>query len=409
MPRKPTKKKKTTKKKTETAKPLFWLSGNYRQVNQVWQKITSFLGGDPNVQVMHCGYNPDGLKESLLRFATAADIIIALKNRDIFDDRPRIIKMQGLPEDYSVITDYLSYVNNNVVLVVCGRPGYRAHGSTRWIPAQSSKFYKAFKSNGKIFDFPLEANSNQAAITWVKDVVTEEGAKIDGDAARRLVELKGRHLDTLTGECRRLSLYRPKGKIVLQDVEDSCMWTFQETVWEFIDALDDQKVDDSLRYLQKFYATAGQATGESFYGEVSKLLGAVTQHFLFLLLLKDAGGHLSYSAAQKAIEGMKKMKPSDAFKLSKGILNSDELPDWFSSGYVYANIKKRGIRSALGWKQGKIYDALRDVMRCTFLCRKQASQAYQELCLNTFVLSVCGKISSADAAIARGDDRCFCV
>lgn len=385
-------------------KPIFWLKGNYRQVNQMWQKIVHKMD-DPNVQVMYCGYNPDSRKSSLLRFATASDIILALKNRDIFDARPRIIKMLGLPEDYSLITDYLSRANNDNILVVCGKPGYRARPpSTRWIPAQNSKFYKEFKSNGHILDFPETADSNAEAVEWIQEIMAEEGASIKKEAAERLVALKGKNLDILTSESIRLSVYKPTEKIDRKDVDASCFYTFLDTVWEFLDALDAQDSSAALQYLQKFYSVAGQHLGESFSGELVKLFGAVTQHFLFILLLKNSPGAMASStSANSAVSGLKKIKPSEVYKLSKGIISAEELPDLFSSGFVYMNFRKKGVKNALRWKLGKIYDVFRDLMRCMFLCRKHYSQVYQQLCLNTFVLVVCGKLTSKQAAHVRGD------
>lgn len=391
------------------SKPIFWLSGNYRQVNRAWDSIVQKLGGDVNIQVMHCGYNPEDMNDSLIQFATGRDIITHLKGRDMFDDRPRIIKMLGLPEDYSMITDYLGRTNDQNLLVVCGKPGYRPHSGTKWVPAQASKFYKRFKTEGHVFGFLYEAKTVEDAKEWVKDVIKEEGSAIKDDAIKRLVELKGRDLDTLTSECIRLSIFKPKGKLKVVDIEASCSYSFLDTVWQFIDALDKRDIDSAFRFLQGFYSTAGLHTGDTFSGELIKLIAAVQQHFLFVLLLKSTkGASASTTAAHQAVSGFKKIKPSDAFKLSKGIIQAEDLPDSFSSGFIFMNLKKQGVKKALQWKLGKIFDTLRDLVRITYLCRlhySSYSNAYQQLCLDTFALVVCGKITSQQAANARRDER----
>jgi len=144
-------------------KPLFWITGNYYDCCKTWKDIISRLG-DVAVDILDCGYKVES--SNLIQPATACDVILLLKNKDMFDDRPRVIKMKGIPNDYHLIADYLHLVNNKNVLVVDGPIGYRAKPpSKRMITAATSRFYKTFSTKGKVFQFPMEGKNRREAVT----------------------------------------------------------------------------------------------------------------------------------------------------------------------------------------------------------------------------------------------------
>ena len=94
-----------------------WLSGNYHQVQVAFSKLVAgelydaknfpVKIKDPNVLVVDCGYNPPDM-DDIYKYTSASDLIILLKNRDIFDDGQRIIKLKGLPPDYTILVDCTS-------------------------------------------------------------------------------------------------------------------------------------------------------------------------------------------------------------------------------------------------------------------------------------------------------------
>ena len=129
------------KKNTE---PMFWISGNYHDCRKMWDAIRSNVG-DPNVITFHCGLISDKTA------ARATDVVLAMKHRDLFDSRPRIVRLFNLPEDYTIIADYLYLVNSDNILVIDSPVGYRKN--RRFITAASSKLYKAIKKRGEAFIF----------------------------------------------------------------------------------------------------------------------------------------------------------------------------------------------------------------------------------------------------------------
>ena len=79
----------------KSVKPMFWIYGNRRQSIQAWNKILGILGGKDkiNIQSIECGSNP---QDAVNKVAEAADIAIRLRQKDLFDSRPRIIKIDSV-------------------------------------------------------------------------------------------------------------------------------------------------------------------------------------------------------------------------------------------------------------------------------------------------------------------------
>jgi len=156
--------------------PIYWINGNYYDTCQRWKEICALVK-DPNIEIFDCGYNPDNIVDN--KVAQAADIIMMLKHRDLFDSRVRIIKMKGLPPDYNLITDYLHLINNKTILVIDSPIGYIKPGSKRFISAATSKFYKFIKANGVLRESLKEAKSVNQAIKWVEKVLTDHNRTYD--------------------------------------------------------------------------------------------------------------------------------------------------------------------------------------------------------------------------------------
>ncbi len=362
-------------------KPLFWITGNYYDSQKEWKEICKRLDS-PSIEAV------DGSSVS------AADVILLLKNRDIFDDRPRIIKLQGIPEDYALITDYLRFVNDANVLVVDGPVGYRK--MKRIIPASSSKFYKTFVKQGKVFKFDMQAKTNAAAAVWVQKVAQDLGKSIDKESADLIVESKGKVLDLLYAEINKLVSFQTKKKITLSDVKECCVPECLDTTWDLIDALNSQNYDKALEKLQQFYGQAGMAVGANFYGDCQRLMGAINKNFTFLLMLKDScGDNLSYNGAKKAISGYKKReKKGEVYYWDK---------DVFDEWWMNMQIKRQDVNHAFKLPYRHLYAIKRDVGQCMFVCRINSTILSRiRICLDSLVMLICGKLSPEYSSACKG-------
>jgi hypothetical protein len=382
-------------------RPVFWIAGNYYDCQRQWKWIVEKLR-DPNIVILDCG------TASNRSVAGAADIIKLLKNRDMFDDRPRIVKLKGIPNDYTLLADYLKLVNNDNILVIDSPFGYyQAAGSgSRFISAKTSKFYKEIAKQGVqkapkgatgVFDFPLEVKTDREAINWVKAVTKDRGKEIDAEAAELLVEQKGRNLDLLYAEITCLLDYQSGKTIAVDDVRAVSLPLFLQTVWNLIDQIDVQDYESAISHMQRFYAVAGSEVGHSFYGDVMMLLGALNQHFTFLMYLKAiCGDDLTYSKAVAAVEGVKKRSKDG----NKYVWKNDA----FTTGFIAQNVRKSGIQAALRWPKDRLEDVFLDLCRTSFLCRTQytSSETAVKICCDTFVMVACGILRPDHSAKIKG-------
>jgi len=369
--------------------PIFWITGNYYDVCKRWKEIKETLG-DANVVVMPCGYNSKSTTNDC-RVCTAADVILALKTKDLFDDRPRIIKMKGLPENYSLLTDYLHLVNSNNVLVIDSLVGYWASPYyKKFVGVGKSKFYNSVKKLGKVFKFDIEVTQRNA-VNWIKSVFGDLDRTYESDCPSLLVEAKGCNLDVLYGDISKLLIYQPKGKITVDNVKSCCIPVFTKTVWELINSLDKKNVEKCLLHLRQFYEFAD---GPDLRGHVETLFGALVQHFLFLLCMKDGcGTDLSDKKAKQAVEGIKKRVKRDG----KWTWNTD----MFTPQFVSFNIRKPEVSAANRWGHQKTYNAFRDLCCARQVCRMWMKMSTIKLCLDSFAMSVCGKINIDQAKMMR--------
>ena len=353
---------------------LFWITGNYYEVQKQWKSLCLDIG-DYNLEVVDCGNDDRG--------NSAADIILLLKHKDLFDDRPRIIKMKGIPEDYSLLTDYLHLTNDRDILVVVSPVGYYSSGpGNRFIPASASKFYKKFVSDGKVYKFDMDAGNDGTAVAWCEKVSLDLGKTLERDAGELLVGMKGRNLDILYCEISKLVLYQSSKKITVDDVLECVVETFTQTVWDCAEYLSRRDYDKAIVLLHRFYENAGIASGDTFRGDVEQFLGALFYHFLFVLLLKDGCGEcLSYNSAVKAVEGFKKrVKKEDKYFWDS---------DLYSSGYVGYNIRKPEIQTAVQLNKKQVYTVFLDLCKCRTACRSARSEEEIKYKMDMFALKVC--------------------
>ncbi len=98
------------------------------------------------------------------------------------------------------------------------------------------------------------------AVRWVNEQATREGAKIDADAARELVDALGGDMMMVAGELEKLLLYAGERKrITLGDVETMVLAAKQRTIYELTDAISSK---DRVRALAVLDAMLSSGEGE---------------------------------------------------------------------------------------------------------------------------------------------------
>ena len=386
-------------------KPIFSISGNQRQsiqsLNQIISHIKNKTGEDPNIQTIFCGTNPVSTTTS--KWSTGLDIVNLLRSVDLFDSRPRVFKIIGLSDDYAIIGDYLKYIDSSNIVVFWGPFGYTKPGSKQWITGKTSKLYKTIKDKGKIYEHPTDTKSELEATRWVKEVVAECGKEIEGSVAKRIVELQGKNLDTLSNVVQKISVYQTGKHIKIEDAEACCYVDYVDRTWDLIEALDLQEIDKSLDLLSKFYAEGKGEVGESFYGRIMKLFGALLQHYQFLMMWKDVTDRkLNFTEAQKALLGFKKLTPSKLESIKKGAMTIEDLDSRFTSYYISNSVDKTSVQKVLNQRKGITYLMLSDLYNCMYWCRQYSGESYLlKLCIDTFVLVTCKAIGIKEAEQIR--------
>lgn len=373
-------------------KPMFWIYGNRRQCIQAWDRVINLLGGidNVNVQSVECGF----IANADCKFATASDISILLRQKDLFDSRPRVVKVIGLPEDYAKLIGFLKYVNDSNVLVIYGAPGYR-NAVNRWMPVNNSKFFKKIKEDGKVFDFPLEASSFESAKKWCLDIALEHKKVFEPEAVSNLINLSGRNFDLLESETVKLCDYQLGKNISVDDVVACCYMSHLDEVWSLLDYLDNRDYENAIIYMQKFYSQSA-LKGETFYGRVNQIFGAIEQHYLFVLLTYlSCGSNINLQKLQDDIGSIKKFGSSKKLiELTNGTIKPEEIGDYFSPQYIKMNLSKPSLRTALKWPEKKLYLTYLALKECKLACRiRSGDDASIRLFIDSFVSSVCDKFS----------------
>ncbi len=397
-------KPKSKPKKAEKQKPVYWITGNYYDTCQRWKDICALIE-DPNVEIFDCGHNPDNVADAL-KVAQAADIIMALKHKDLFDHRVRIIKMKGLPPDYNLISNYLHLVNKDTILVIDSPIGYVKPGSKRFISAATSKFYKLIKSNGVLRESPKEARSINQAATWVGKVLDDHNRTYDKEAVRLMVELCGRDLDGLYSEIIKILAYEPK-KITVDTVRKCIVPQFLRQAWDLVEDLWRRDVNVCLEHMERFYQTAGREVGESFQGNIEMLMAVLDKYFDLLRLAKDAcGEYPSYDKIRGVAEGFKK-KPKAKEENSK----DGKLVEWdqdkYNPGFIYRTVNLSSFQSAMRWSKPEVYSAHCQVLETRIALRTAQYNEYNKgrvkLMIDAMVLHICKDMTYSDCRKIRGD------
>jgi len=380
---------------------IFWIFGNLRQSKAKWNALCDYIeqhaGVAPNVESVYCGSGTDSSNVSSMK-----DVVCILRTKDMFSNSPRILRVIGIPEDYQDMLSYVDVPRPQNLLVFWGPPGYYKSGpSKKWNTIKNTKLFKFIKKHGHVFEFPVEAATDNDAVNWVTEIAQEKKKTISRDTAKLLVNRQGRNLDMLDNSVEKLATYQKSREISSQDVKDCCGETFSSTVWEYINSIDRNDCDAALAYLQGLYNEKPEV-GSTFYGTLSQLLGALRQHFLFLMLAKDASGNsVNVKLIEESAKEFKKFTPTQLTQICNG--EDVTLSDRFSGNYIRNKVNNPGFSKLLGRRKSKIYGLLQELQSCSFAARQNSSnEAYLRMSLDLFTLVACGKITADQAAMARG-------
>lgn len=396
-------------KQRMSKRAIFWIYGNFRETTKTWNGIVKHVETQskkkPEIQVMFGGINPINATAAQ-RWNTAEDVIFALRNRNFCDDRPRIIKVCGLPESYTELANWFHIINGSNVLVIQSGFGYIKPGSKQWITAKTSKLFKKVKAEGFLIEHLTEAKHDGDATDWVISVAGEFKKEIKKAIAREIVAKTGRNLNMLTNVVGKICSYQKGKEIHVEDVHACCSSNYMpETVWQFLEDLDFRREERALAYLQAFYEE-GEAVGESFYGRISKMFGALKQHFQFLMHAKDVCGdrELNAQSVEKVLENFKKITPTKILELQRKEISFEELESRFPNKYINRNIQKDNIRFAFRKRKSEIYLVLLSLYNCIFFCRRDSGDdGCLRLYLDTFALVACGKLTYQQGVQIYGD------
>jgi hypothetical protein len=369
-------------------KYLFWIYGNYYQSHKAWGDICSKTK-DARIEILDCGHNPDNSTEDN-RVVMAGGVIKALKNKDIFDKRPRIIKLKGLPSDYTIITDYLHLVNKKCVLVIDASFGH--YKSKRFNSAKTSNFYKTVKAEGKILEFPLEATRHDSAVKWVKDIALNFEKKIDDDAAQLVVEMKGRNLDALYAAVVLLRDYQIGKNIKKSDVETACVSTFLRTVWDLIESIFAQDYNNALLHMQRFYQLS--EVPSEFPSMTYEMLGALMYKFRPLVLIKDSINDKdpTFDNVKAALFGYKRIdkKNSDGEDEDQ----STEYKEMYDDRFIGMSLQDSGFNRMLRLSRDQIYSKYSEILEVQKYVRIEARSNTQiKEALDSLIMVLCGTIT----------------
>lgn len=381
-------------------KPMYWLTGNYYDCRKKWDEICSLVG-DANVEIIECDYSSQASKTITNRTAQASDIILALKNRDMFDARPRILKVKGIPVDYQLMTDYLKLAGPKNLLVIDGPIGYRKPPAKKLYTAKTSKFFKAFKKLGEVCEFVTDTRNAMDAAKWVSNVAQEHGRAITMDAAKRLVEFKGRNCDALYAELLKLFDFQGSKKVTIEAVDECIVPLFQRQVWDLLDSLYARDIRASLAHLQDFYVTAGLETGTSFRGDVERLIAALLKSFRFIQVIKDVSGeYLDYSKITAACRGFNKKtgRKVEGKGEYAGRMVDEYDGEYFETNFIRVNLNKPSTKLVVKWPLPMVYGSTMAIQstQLALRCHRNVSEynrgGIKEL-IDSLAILICGKIN----------------
>jgi hypothetical protein len=349
--------------------PIFWLSGNYYERNKKWGEICSKIG-NPLIEIVDTD------------FVVAENLIMLVRNRDMFDRRPRIIKVKGIPERYEILPECFDQIDNENVLVFDSPVG--RWSNRRFVNLKNTSFYKSIVNisspppGSRIFHFKEDFHTEIEACEWLLRIADEKKKKISPESCKTIIEAHGLNADVLYGQIIKLCCFQKGKEIKGEDIQECCISDNVKTVWVITDTLLSRNLDDTLSVLQSFYAEASLES--SFSNEVQSLLSAMMYVVNFVCFIKGS-----------VVTDISEI-PSVFAKITKNVNGGQkQVYDQYS---IQRNLKKDSVQKALQWPIEKIYDTIYAISQIRLSCRdKYGENSSIKTSLDTLAMAVCGKIT----------------
>ena len=296
------------KAKKDTKEPrFFWITGGRWEAGEFIKHLISLLGGDSDVVVMDHDEK------------TVESVVGQLREQNLFSNRPRIVIVRGLPEDYLRLSEYVERVNPSRYIVIdaplTGKIGNKPYS------ASNSLLVKKLREMGTVLEFPTEMEL-PAAMKWLPKVAERLGIRFDDGAAESLYHKNLGLIDGMWSDLEKLSVYMGKRtKLTKEDVDECCTTGMAFNVWEYTDAVLSMQASKAIGIIEEFFDI-----NDSFIYEVEAVFGALIYRIESLLMLKDSCPSLSAEGAKEALAGFikpgKQPKPKYDFAI-RGMMESD--------------------------------------------------------------------------------------
>lgn len=193
------------------------------------------------------------------RFFTATDVPpFASEKRIVIVKRANTIPSA----EQEIIAEKLSKLPESAVSIFLVPAPELKDGKPKAGSAVVAKLSKAISAVGAVVSFA--ALRPDDAIQAAARKVTEYGKKIDGQAARRLVDRVGNDLSILDSEIRKLIDYTgERTSITVKDVELVTEQKPEERIWKLMDAIGARKTPLALSMLRETLESGGTVDSEA--------------------------------------------------------------------------------------------------------------------------------------------------
>jgi len=261
--------------KTQPLKPAYLILGDDRPkvetaLKRLRARIVAESGTELNIDEFSAGQH-------------AAREVIGAANTLAFLAGIRLVLVHGVEQwrkaDKDLIVDYLGSPAPDSCLALVGEK----------LPA-NDPMRKAVKAVGDVLEFQAPKAAELPA--WVMRQAKKLGGQIDISAARFLVQRVGDDQHLLMREVEKLTTFRGRGHVKIEDIELLCTRTVEAKVFDMVDAVASRHAALVFAELEGLYAAGERPTG---------LLFRVLRHFQHLskaVALREEG----FSPAQAQTE-----------------------------------------------------------------------------------------------------------
>jgi len=125
---------------------------------------------------------------------------------------------------------------------------------------EKKPLYKTLKAGADVHLYPFPVIEGSALIRWTADRVKSAGAAIAPDALNLLVQMVGSDLWQMHNEIEKLAARSTGGMITTVQVRELVHASFEEQIFDLVDAVSQRRTVDALRLLDE-QRQAGAADG----------------------------------------------------------------------------------------------------------------------------------------------------